>query len=168
MSLVFVDVETTGLDPSLHSVWEVAFAVDDGPILSSFVAHSTEHADPEALAINGYLDRFQGAPNLGLEFERQLRGALTGNTLVAANPAFDAAFLRARWGVAPWKYRLLDVEAYAMPYLDLDVPVGLARIADLLGIDAPDHTAATDVAVLRACFNELKVAYAGLRDGAAV
>lgn len=164
MSLVFVDVETTGLDPSLHSIWEVAFAVDDGPILSSFVAHSTEHADPGALEVNGYLDRFQGAPLLGLEFERQLRGALTGNTLVAANPAFDAAFLRARWGVAPWRYRLLDVEAYAMPYFDLDVPVGLARIAELLGIEAPDHTAHADVDVLRKCFYELRTIYKNRSD----
>lgn len=164
MSLVFLDVETTGLDPSLHSIWEVAFAVDDGPIITSQVAHSTEHADPEALAINGYMDRFVGKPLLGLHFERELREALTGNTLVAANPAFDAAFLRARWGVAPWKYRLLDVEAYAMPYFNWPVPQGLARIADLLGIEAPDHTAYADVHTLRECFYALHTIYKNRSD----
>jgi len=160
MSLVFLDTETTGLDPARHSVWEIAYAVDGGPILSSFVAHSIEGADPYALGVNGYLARFAGAPLLGLHFEANLRDALNGATLVGANPAFDAAFLRARWGVTPWKYRLLDVEAYAMPALGLSEPKGLAYIAKELGTDSPDHTAAVDVLVLRDTFRALQRIYA--------
>jgi len=159
MSLVFLDTETTGLDPARHSVWEIAYAVDDGPILSSFVSHSTEGADPKALRLNGYLDRFGGEPFLGLDFEAVLREALDGATLVGANPSFDAAFLQARWRYRPWKYRLLDVEAYAMPALGLTEPKGLAYIAKELGTDAPDHTAAVDVQVLRDTFRALQRFY---------
>jgi hypothetical protein len=165
MMLVFLDTETTGLDPARHDVWEAAWAVDDGPVESAFLAHDVAGADPEALRLNGYLTR---RPRLdvvaSLTSEHALRQALTGATLVAANPAFDAAFLRARWGEAPWRYRLLDVEAYAMGALGYDTPQGLARIArDLRKIGAdipePDHTAAADVATLRACFYALRSIY---------
>lgn len=164
--LVFLDTETTGLDPSRHSVWEIAYAVNDGPIESSIVRHSLVNADPFALSINGYLDRNSWADGaeayslLGVTFEGALIKALKGATLVAANPAFDAGFLAARWGSAPWHYRMLDVEAYAMPVLGHDRPKGLFTIASDLrdlghDIPAPDHTAAADVATLRASFNAL-------------
>lgn len=161
MTLVFIDTETTGLDPARHSIWEIAYAVDNGPIKSSFVAHSTEHADPTALALNGYLNRFAGSPLLGLAFEKQLREDVAGAAIVAANPAFDAAFLRARWGVTPWHHRMLDIESYAAALLGLTVPLrGLKGITDELRergftIPEPDHTAAGDVATLRASFTVL-------------
>ena len=167
MTLVFLDTETTGLDPAKCSVWEIAYAVDEGPILSSFVRHSLEGASPFALTLNGYLTRNAGGSGTaahdltGVEFEADLMKAMKGATLVAANPAFDASFLRARWGETPWKYRLFDVEAYAAGVLDWDEPKGLSAIADALrdlgkDIPTPDHTAAADVATLRASFYALR------------
>lgn len=47
------------------------------------------------------------------------------------------------------KYRLFDIEAYAMPALGLHEPKGLAYIAEQLGVQAPDHSAAADVHTLR-------------------
>ena len=88
-----------------------------------------------------------------------MQAALRNATLVAANPHFDASFLRRRWGHAPWKYRLLDIEAYAMGALNLIEPKGLAYIAEKLGVDAPDHTAAGDVWCLRECFGRLSDIY---------
>ena len=163
MTLVFLDTETTGLDPRLHSVWEIAYAVNDGPIRSSFVAHSPEHADPTALKLNGYLTRFKGEPLLGLNFEANLRADLAGATLVGANPRFDAAFLEARWGDAPWHYRLWDIEAYAAGVLNLPSLLGLKDLyayfnRDNAGIPAPNHTAAGDVATTRAIFHRLRMA----------
>jgi DNA polymerase III epsilon subunit-like protein len=160
MTYVFLDTETTGLDPNYNQIWELAYAVDEGPIYSHFLPHSPATFHPEALKVNRYEERYV-APSVGdaLAFEAGARFYLEGATLVAANPAFDAGFLRARWGCTPWKYRLLDVEAYAMAALHLDEPKGLAYIAEQLGIPAPDHTAAQDVATLRAAFYTLRSIY---------
>lgn len=160
-TFVYLDTETTGLDPGLHEVWEIAYAVDDGPVLECAVGHVGASADPKALAMNGYHQRATPVASMrSMEFEATLRGLLSGASLVGANPAFDAAFLRARWGVAPWKYRMLDVEAYAMPALGLDEPKGLAFVAERLGVAAPDHSAAGDVSVLRECHRRLRERYA--------
>lgn len=161
MTLVFLDIETTGLDPSRHEVWEIAYAVDDGPVRSSFVAHGAAGADPVALRLNGYLQRFRGEPLLGLTFESELREVLKGATVVGANPAFDTGFLRERWGDTPWHHRLWDVEAYAAGVLGLDKLLGNAGVADTLRergftIPQPDHTAAADVEATRASFYALK------------
>lgn len=171
MSICWVDVETTGLDPARHEVWEIAWAVDDGPVQAAFVAHSMSKADPEALRIGGHDERCGTHPfgkvmfwNSG--FEEELREALTGNTLAGANPAFDAAFLRARWRQTPWRYRLLDVETYAMGAFGWDTPRGLRDVRQTLidrghDIPKPDHTAAADVECARACYRALRGIYGG-------
>ena len=177
--LAFVDVETTGLDPDVHQVWEIALALDDGPIDAWKVAHHLHGADPEALAVSKYHERLgrtfsdldprgNAADALLSEaseaFEQTVFDALAGATLVGANPAFDAAFLRARWGSAPWHYRLLDVEAYAMGALGYDHPQSLTTITKDLrargfDIPVPDHSAAADVAATRAAFYALRRIY---------
>ena len=158
MTLVFLDTETTGLDPDRHEVWEIAFAVDDGPIVSGVVPHSLRNADPLALNLNGYYGR--GVVPTYSDIEGMARSALEGASIVGANPAFDAAFLRARWGCTPWHHRLWDVEAFAAGVLGLDFVPGLAKTAEILRVQGyeipePDHTAAGDVATLRTIFRHL-------------
>lgn len=160
MSLVFLDTETTGLNPDLHEVWEIAYAVEDGPINSGFVLHNAVGVDPQALAVNGYLERFHGDDHFknAIRFELKVREALSGAEIVASNPPFDRSMLRARWGVEPWHHRSTDISSYAKPlYGEL---LGLYKIAERLDIDAPDHTAAQDVATLRACYRALESIYA--------
>lgn len=159
MTLVFLDTETTGLDPDRHEIWEIAYAVDDGLIKSAIVPHTFTHPDPKALALNGYLDRAIDAQR-DRKFELDLRADLEGATIVGANPAFDSAFLRARWGYTPWHHRLWDIEAFAAGVHALPSIPGLASVAAVLRdlgheIPEPDHTAAGDVATLRASFYAL-------------
>lgn len=168
--LVFLDTETTGLDPALHEVWEIAWAVEDGPIMSAVVPHTLRTADPKALELNGYWGRgFVADPVESSDVT--LRETLTGATIVGANPAFDTAFLRVRWGVAPWHHRLIDVEAMALGILGLDRPKGLNGLAEQLsgyGHDIPDpgHAAAGDVATTRAVYHALRAERSALVDHA--
>jgi DNA polymerase III epsilon subunit-like protein len=160
--LVFVDVETTGLDPTTHHVVEVAWAVEDGPIKAFVPWHTLDGATPDALTINRYferdLDRMRSddQPVGEADLLRDLRGA----TLVGCNPAFDAAFLRKTLGVQLWKHRLIDVAACAMWQFGWDRPRGLADIARALrengyDIPEPDHTAAGDVSATRSAYQAL-------------
>lgn len=148
MNLVYIDIETTGLDPHLHQVWEIAYAIDTGPVRTYQVRHSLDHADPEALTINRYMDRFTGGHDRAVEAEIQCD--LQGATIVGFNPAFDATFLRARWGIAPWHHRTLDVSTYAMGVLNLDHIPRTDELVQLLGINHRGaHTAAGDVRASR-------------------
>lgn len=157
-NLLFLDTETTGLDPDRHDVWELAFAVDDDPVQAFILPHSLARADATALKLNGYHERYPlGAVADGPQIDVLLREEFRGKTLVGANPAFDAAFLRARWGEAPWHYRMVDIESYAMAKFKWSRPRGLKDIyVELAGrgysITQPDHTAAADVAALREAF----------------
>lgn len=152
MTFVFVDVETTGLDPEKHQVWEIAYATDSGPVKSSFVKHTLDGANPESLVISQYRERhhFGGYDAV---FEAEMQGALEGATLVGSNPRFDAAFLKARWGNEPWHYRLLDVCAYVAGARGLDYVPGLSDAAEIMGVELqPDHTAETDVLVAQGVY----------------
>lgn len=161
--LVFLDTETTGLDPALHEVWEVAYAINDGPIESRFLPHTLRAADPKALELNGYRKRMPLVvrSDFGIFADVELRELLTGATIVGANPAFDTAFLRARWGAAPWHHRLIDVESMALTVLGYERPKGLRDLASDLrdrghDIPAPDHAAAADVSTTRAVYDALR------------
>jgi oligoribonuclease (3'-5' exoribonuclease) len=162
VTYLFLDTETTGLDVEKHEVWEIAYAIDDGPIKSAFVPHRLTNADPKALEINGYMSRFFDLPDSSVdtEFENELIDAAQGQYLVGSNPAFDHRMLLKRWGSTPWHYRMIDVATYAMPYFGWWVPEGLARITKGLDIEENDHTAAKDVDVLRQTFYKLQSAYA--------
>lgn len=165
--LVFLDTETTGLCPHRHQVWEVAYAVNAGPIVTVQLPHSLNHADPVALRLNGYVDRVDPkmVDGRGLSMwkvEDELRGIVEGCHIVGSNPSFDTAFLFARWREQPWHHRRIDVTPMAMIRFGWDRPKGMKDIADALrrqghDIPAPDHTAAGDVATLRAVYEALTV-----------
>lgn len=160
--LLFLDTETTGLDLNLHDVWEVAYALGDGPISSHVLPHSLRNADPKALDLNGYRTRFPAGTRASSPLvDSFLQETFVGKTIVGANPAFDAYRLEHRWGVAPWHYRMVDVGSMAVVVFDLDFPVGLSALAEKLAeedwnIPQPDHTAAGDVATVRAVYKALR------------
>lgn len=162
--LVFLDTETTGLEYGKHEIWEIAWAVNDGPVEECVLVHSLKTADPEALDLNGYFRRHVGAVprSEGPWMDLNVRKALANNTLVCANPSFDRFFMYFRWGHEPYKYRSIDVESIALVVFDWARPRGLKDIAQALrdlkyDIPTPDHTAGKDVEVLRACYNALRI-----------
>lgn len=162
-SLVFLDTETTGLDQDKDQVWEIAYALEDGPVYSSLVEHSAPRLTAHtwfAFNLNGYFSRWEfpqdgAAYESRAAFEKTLRETLKGATLVCSNPRFDANMLYRRWGTEPWHHRVWDISAYAAGVFGWDELRGLADIAEVCGVKQPDHTAAQDVATLRECFREL-------------
>lgn len=161
--LIFLDTETTGLEPEKHEVWEIAWAVNDGPVEERVLVHSLKTADPTALALNGYLRKGpDGVRSLGPIIDIEIRQIFAGNTIVCANPTFDRMFLRARWGYEPWHYRSIDVESMAMVVFGWERPRGLADIIRELtargyAVTQPDHSATRDVEAVRDAYTCLRI-----------
>lgn len=189
---IYVDTESTGLDPRRHDAYELAWQIDDEPCDRVLLPHRLHLADPKALEVGRYHERGIPAQLRAQQRDRtflpsRLRlfalsfgdayGPTGPRTLVAANPSFDAGMLhgkvigRERWESrlartlhlparpappAPWHYRMLDIETYAAAVLGWPRPCGMSTLhAELTArgyyLPAPDHTAAGDVACLRAC-----------------
>lgn len=171
MTYLYLDTETLGLDH--QHIWEIAFAFDDEPVESRIVWHTLDHADSEAMKVNGYRERCGKIPHYQESMAWELehfasRIEETQPTIVGANPSFDTQRLLSRWGTfpseAPWHYRHIDIESYAMAIFDWPKPRGLYTIAEELRamrwkrdpVRLPDHTAAGDVECLRECFALLR------------
>lgn len=169
--LVYLDLETLGLTPGVHDVWEAAWAIDEGQIMSAYLAHSFYPHQEAALEVNGYIERFDHTLVDPLD-EQLLYSALEGATVIGANPGFDCAMLSARWGGAePWNYRKIDISSVAMVAFGLAQPPGMRVIVQTLHahghdqVPEPDHTAAGDVAALRDAYRALRVNYFPRFDG---
>lgn len=162
--VVFIDTETTGLDPARHELWEIALITANG--LENVWRPKPKHferADAGALRITSFYERTEdGWP---WESPRKAASDITfwtsGMHLVAAVPSFDATFLTAllgRYGLVPaWHYHLVDVEALAAGRLGIAPPWDSAALADALGIDSADpqfakHTALGDARWAKAIY----------------
>ena len=162
--LAFTDVESTGLDPTRHEVWEVAVILRD----HQQGVHDEEHrllirprdlaaADPGALRVGRFYARAAETdaatdwrtvdrPIVGVHdgwvhpavAAERIATLTAGAHLVGANPAFDAAFLTsmlARNGFAPaWHYRLIDVEALVAGAVRWETPKSLRDSAAWLDL----------------------------------
>jgi hypothetical protein len=146
-SVIFVDTETTGLDPERHEVWDIAMIEADGTEHEWHLRPENFHrADEGALRVTKFYERVKAAgyreetveegypkratkvsranfwtPDSRVSVASQI-GALTANKhLVGAVPWFDARFLAAfmaREGYVPaWHYHMIDVETLAVGYL---------------------------------------------------
>lgn len=144
--VVFIDCETTGLDPERHEVWELALifrAGEDWHEVEYQVPVDLTRADPTGLRVGRFYERRAAieplADNLaalcrvrhdgdkwvtGLTpswHANKIAQILDGRHLVGAVPSFDAAFL-SRWltrygQAATWHYHLIDVEALAAGFI---------------------------------------------------
>jgi hypothetical protein len=136
-TLAFVDCETTGLDPDVHEVWEVALTLRQPDGRQSdhhwFLPVDLGRADARSLEIGRYYerygryyderdDRWRPTPPCELgSFAKTFAKLTAGAHLVGAVPSFDDAFLkrllRANGACPGWHYHLIDVEALAVGYL---------------------------------------------------
>lgn len=165
-SVVFVDVETTGVDVRYHHVFEVALVAHDGSVLLDATCDvDMDHADENALRVNRFFDRF---PQVRRDYgwQKDVRPAPTswdrstlalavakftaGKQLAAACVSTDAKFLTKLLhgqNLTPaWDYHLVDVEAVAAGALGMEPPWRGTKVTEALGVPLPEdgHTALAD------------------------
>jgi len=123
MGVVFVDTETTGLDPRRHEIWEIALIEENGiehlwyPSLSNL-----NQADLIALNIGQFFERHPRVYQNNADIVDELLYLTVGQHLVGAIPSFDEERLRNliwKMNKCPaWHYHLIDVEALAVGFLN--------------------------------------------------
>lgn len=164
--IVFVDIETTGLDVDRHEIWDIALIVRDERDDTAFawqLAVDLTEADPAALRVNRFYEReakVSDPQDVAIEVAVHTAGAY----LVGAVPSFDALFLDRflrRNGQCPaWHHRLICVESMALPVIGSPVPLGLGKVAERLGLTVDPsvaHTALGDAMLARDVYdNALK------------
>jgi DNA polymerase III epsilon subunit-like protein len=127
-TLLFIDTETGGLDPTAHSILSLGAVLwRDGSIVDTlelFIAEETSVVDQEAMAVNAIDLRWLRAHGVRpteavVRFQRFLeqhtpRAIPSKQVLAGHNVAFDVAFLRRLYKLAgqerSWSFshRLLD------------------------------------------------------------
>lgn len=161
MTVAFVDCETTGLDPDLHEIWEVALIVQGAEFLWQLPV-DLGRADLIALNIGGFMARrwpqeepvsdprrgawlghaaFEScvhASEMAL-FAKRFATLTWGLHLVGAVPSFDEERLRRllrRHGACPgWHYHLVDVEALVAGKLGIPPPWNSTELSSKAGVD---------------------------------
>lgn len=121
--VVFVDTETTGLDPDLHEIWEVGLITPDGKEHQWQLPVDLGRADPISLRINRFYERRAGPSGITdlRPFASAFSRLTAGSHFVGAIPSFDEErlrrLLRANGACPDWHYHLIDVEALIVGYL---------------------------------------------------
>lgn len=164
--IVYLDTETTGLDPDTQDVWEIAIITDTGDEHTWMIRPDMTHADPKALEINRYHERsIDGTFSNPQDLAPIVAGLLAGAVVVGSNPAFDERFLT-RWlrrHGQEWTahYRTIDVTTLAHGYLTgceggydvaANTPPNTHKVARECGIEPADydrHTALGDARMVR-------------------
>lgn len=170
--VVIVDIETSGLNPELHSVLEIAAVPLDSSVTGGvFFTPALDvdwltGADPEALSVNRYFERRLWETEYSEADTRasllDLGNLLDGAIVAGSNPLFDVGFLRDLYDAYDLSFplihhRLFDLAPYAAGALGLgaDLP-SLARVCELLEVTNPDpHTALGDARATAYCINTL-------------
>lgn len=146
MQAIFLDIETTGLDPLKHSPLDIAIQIVDlsemmvkGEYQSaiSVTEEQWARADPSSLAVNGYTyDRtVLGRPievvkEEIISFFGQHHVARGESFFICQNPAFDRGFFNHIVDVytqerLQWPYHWLDLASmYWVRYMDKHLQVG--------------------------------------------
>lgn len=156
--LAFVDLETTGLDPKRHEIWEIALLVGEEE-LHWYLPVDLTRADADALRISGFYERHPAVRGGGEwtppgveETATVIARVTAGAHLAGVNPAFDAtflgAFIRQNGQVPTWHYHLVDVLPLIAGHFRLAPPWDSKDLSAVLRVEPPDgeerHTALGD------------------------
>jgi len=157
--LVFVDTETTGLNPQTDKLVEVTYAVNEEEPVTLFFGVKKVPAFIDDLT-KFSARKVYDEPAATEEQIETFKKALENQTMVAGNPKFDVGFLEAN-GLYTAHYRTLDVQSYAMAKLNLDFMPSMKQIHDMLcergyKFTEPDHSSRNDVLFMREAFLVLR------------
>ncbi len=160
--IAWVDLETTGLDPKINEIIEIAvIRTEFAPGLPEVSRYSRkcfplhpETAHPKAFEVNGYTRERWAEAGAGYLRETLLGAAplLEACVLAGHNIPFDKGFLEMAWErygwTPPWDYHLFDTASNAMPlWISSKINgVMLAEICAHFGVaNATPHEAMSDI-----------------------
>lgn len=155
--VVFLDTETTGLDPETERIFEVAIIAGEKEHVWRIEPERSvvDRMHPKALEVNRYHERTQrpewewGA-YIGSLVE--IADLIHGKHIVGAVPDFDTRFLAAEYKRAggrvscpQWHYHLIDVETLAIGFLaaqgkTLSLPWNSDDLSRAVGVEPDTHT----------------------------
>lgn len=183
MPLIFLDTETTGIDPARgHRVVEIAALKVERRRLGEeneefhSLLNPDRDIDPEAERIHGWSrERLESEPRFS-QIAAKLADFLRGGEIVIHNAAFDAAFLDSEFERAKMP-PLASLEAEIVCSLELSrrkLPTMRQHSLDALcahfGVDraarAKNHSASVDVRLLSQVYLALTCGQEALRIGA--
>jgi DNA polymerase III alpha subunit (gram-positive type) len=168
--LLFVDLETTGLDVDVHEIVEVGCLVVNGRTLkvekeyhAKVKPQHIETADKEALEINQYSEKAWKDAKPLKEVLREVIELAPKGMIAGWKVDFDWQFLEKgfkKYGMKHnFDYHLLDVVPIAYRYFlskKKPMKLGLRDISRSLGIEIPDkHDAMTDIKATYKVFRKL-------------
>ena len=175
MKLLFLDVETLGLDPELYDLIEIGALLDvDGQVVDTLDARvkplRTVYED-EAVRVNGYTPT-SWTPNMdGKQAADRLFAMSSTATLVGHNIWFDhsfvARFVRLHLFVNPFSYRMVDTSSLAWP-LVLSGSIQNTSLANIcrhlqLQNEPMPHRAINGARLAREVYYKLLAGHAGCR-----
>lgn len=159
-NLLFVDVETTGLDDRKHEIIETAYILtspDGSSVKQTYLARTfprrLEDAQPDALRINGFTaESWRSGPlSTFAEVAAEIKSVSHNAILVGHNVSFDEGFLKALLlseNLEPsWHYHKVDTSALAWPLFSTGAVPGLALSKVCAALSIPQgraHSADAD------------------------
>ncbi len=156
-----VDVETTGLDPSVDRIIEVGVVTFcDGRVVArkSWLVNPELPIDPAATAVHGISDAMvAGCPRFA-DIAGRLRVELGGSVLLMHNARFDTAFLSRELAIAGepgLKNKVVDTLRLFRRWFPGRRSYSLGALGALAGRNtASPHRAADDAELMRAVFEK--------------